>query len=100
MPAVIARIIVRQVKYLNNIVEQDHRAVKRVTNPMLNFKSFQSAKRVLSGIELIHMIRKGQLKLKGCTEMPLPTNFTGWQGKSVQSEGLAFAPARITIISG
>ena len=36
-------IVVRQVKYLNNIVEQDHRAIKRVTRPMLNFKSFHSA---------------------------------------------------------
>ena len=51
-------IIVRQVKYLNNIVEQDHRAVKRVTKPMLNFKSFQAAKCVLAGIELMNMIRK------------------------------------------
>ncbi|WP_415838403.1 IS6 family transposase, partial [Polaromonas hydrogenivorans] len=49
-------VIVRQVKYLNNIVEQDHRAVKRVTKPMLNFKSFRSAKNVLAGIELMHMI--------------------------------------------
>ena len=49
-------IIVRQVKYLNNIVEQDHRAIKRVTRPMLNFKSFRSAKNVLAGIELMHMI--------------------------------------------
>jgi transposase-like protein len=56
-------IIVRQVKYLNNIVEQDHRAVKRVTKPMLNFKSFCAAKCVLAGIELMHMIRKGQLML-------------------------------------
>lgn len=52
-------IIVRQVKYLNNILEQDHRAVKRVTKPMLNFKSFQAAKCVLAGIEFMHMIRKG-----------------------------------------
>ena len=36
-------ILVRQVKYLNNIVEQDHRAIKRMTRPMLNFKSFRSA---------------------------------------------------------
>jgi putative transposase len=36
-------IIVRQIKYLNNIVEQDHRAVKRITKPMLGFKSFRSA---------------------------------------------------------
>ena len=53
-------ILVRQVKYLNNIVEQDHRAIKRVTTPMLNFKSFRSASSVLAGIELMHMIRKGQ----------------------------------------
>lgn len=41
-------IIVRQIKYLNNIVEQDHRAIKRVTKPMLNFKSFRAAKNVLA----------------------------------------------------
>ena len=48
--------MVRQVKYLNNIVEQNHRAIKRVTRPMLNSKSFRSAKNVLAGIELMHMI--------------------------------------------
>ena len=52
---------VRQVKYLNNIVEQDHRFVKRVTRPMLGFKSFRTASAVLAGIELMHMIRKGQM---------------------------------------
>jgi transposase-like protein len=52
---------VRQIKYLNNIVEQDHRAIKRLTRPMLNFKSFRSARNVLAGIELMHMIRKGQM---------------------------------------
>ena len=56
-----APIEVRQIKYLNNIVEQDHRAIKRVTKPMLNFKSFRSARNVLAGIELMHMIRKGQM---------------------------------------
>ena len=50
-----------QAKYLNNIVEQDHRAVKRMTRPMLGFKSFWSAAITLAGIELMHMIRKGQL---------------------------------------
>ena len=54
-------ILVRQVKYLNNIVEQDHRFVKRVTRPMLGFKSFRTASAVLAGIELMHMIRKGQM---------------------------------------
>ena len=52
---------VRQIKYLNNIVEQDHRAVKRITKPMMGFKSFRAAYNVLAGIELMHMIRKGQM---------------------------------------
>jgi transposase-like protein len=46
------------VKYLNNIVEQDHRAVKRITKPMLGFKSFHAAKSILAAVELKHMIRK------------------------------------------
>src|SRR6266700_4759849 len=53
-------IVIRQVKYLNNIVEQDHRAVKRVTRPMLGFKSFDAAQSTLAGIELMHMIKKKQ----------------------------------------
>ncbi len=56
----------RQVKYLNNIVEQDHRAIKRMTRPMLGFKSFWSAAITLAGIELMHMIRKGQLQSSEC----------------------------------
>jgi putative transposase len=53
-------IIIRRVKYLNNIVEQDHRGVKRVTRPMLGFKSFDAAQGTLAGIELMHMIKKRQ----------------------------------------
>src|ERR1043166_3200045 len=53
-------IAIRQVKYLNNIVEQDHRGVKRITRPMLGFKSFEAAQSTLAGIELIHMIKKKQ----------------------------------------
>jgi len=56
-------ISIRQVKYLNNIVEQDHRGVKRVTRPMLGFKSFEAAQDTLVGIELMHMIRKKQMVL-------------------------------------
>ena len=74
-------IIVRQVKYLNNIVEQDHRAIKRVTKPMLNFKSFQAAKSVLAGIELMHMIRKGQLMMEGCNEMSFADQFYALAGQ-------------------
>ena len=46
---------------LNNIIKQDHRAIKHMTKPMLNFKSFRSARNVLAGIEQMHMIRKGQM---------------------------------------
>ena len=56
-----ADIEMRQSKYLNNIVEQDHRAIKRIVRPMLGFKSFRCARILLAGIELMHMIRKGQL---------------------------------------
>jgi putative transposase len=55
-------IVMRQSKYLNNIVEQDHRAVKRITRPMLGFKTFRCARILIAGIEVMHMIRKGQLE--------------------------------------
>ena len=54
-------ITIRQVKELNNVVEQDHRGVKRVTRPMVGFKAFDAAQATLVGIELMHMLRKGQL---------------------------------------
>jgi transposase-like protein len=53
--------IIRQVKSRNNVVAQDHRAVKRLTRPMLGFKSFEAAPCTLAGIELMHMLREGQL---------------------------------------
>jgi putative transposase len=53
---------IRQITYLNNMVEQDHRGVKRITRPMLGFKSFDAAQATLVGIELLHMLRKGQLE--------------------------------------
>ena len=58
----------RQSKYLNNVVEQDHRAIKRRTRPMMGFKSFWAARRILAGVETMHMIRKGQMNCpKGST---------------------------------
>jgi putative transposase len=57
-----AAIFVRKVKDLNNIVEQDRRGVKRLTQPMLGFKSFDAAQSMLSGIELVRMLRKGQVE--------------------------------------
>ena len=59
---------IRKVKYLNNIVEQDHRAVKRVTRPMLGFKAFAAAQSTLTGIELMHMIKKKQMVLEARDE--------------------------------
>jgi putative transposase len=54
-------IIIRHSNYLNNLVEQDHRAVKRLTHPMLGFKSVWAACCTIAGIETMHAIRKGQL---------------------------------------
>ncbi|MGO4811722.1 IS6 family transposase [Cupriavidus sp. 2MCAB6] len=54
--------VIRRSKYLNNIVEQDHRAIKRLTRPMLGFKDFRCARILLGAIELMHMIAKGQMK--------------------------------------
>ena len=61
-------IIIRQVKYLNNMVEQDHRAVKRVARPMLGFKSFDAAQATLAGIELMHMLKKRQMVVEAGDE--------------------------------
>ena len=69
------QIVIRQVKYFNNLVEQDHRAIKRVTRPMLNFKSFRTARSILAGNELMHMIRKGQLMLEGCIKLSFADQF-------------------------
>jgi transposase-like protein len=55
---------IRQMKYLNNIVAQDHRGVKRVTRPMLGCKAFGAAQGTLAGIERMHMIRKKQMGLE------------------------------------
>jgi putative transposase len=54
------QIIVRQIKYLNNIIEQDHRGIKRIIKPMMGFKNFNSAKATIAGIELHRMLKKGQ----------------------------------------
>jgi putative transposase len=55
------QIEIRQNKYLNNIVEQDHRFIKKRTKPMLGFKSFYSAEVTITGIENVRMIQKNQI---------------------------------------
>ena len=72
---------VRQINYLNNFVEQDHRAIKRITRPMLGFKSFRCAKAVLAGIELMHMIRKGQMMTEAGNEMSFANQFYALAGQ-------------------
>jgi len=52
----------RQVKYLNNLIEQDHRFIKRLTKPGMGFFSFETAWRTLQGFEVMNMIRKGQVQ--------------------------------------
>lgn len=52
----------RRVKYLNNIIEQDHRFVKKRVRVCLDYRSFDTAERTLQGVEAVNMIRKGQLK--------------------------------------
>ena len=61
---------IRQSRYLNNRIEQDHRAIKRRIRPMLGFKSVGSARAILGGIEMVHMMRKGQAKY-ACNRRPL-----------------------------
>ena len=80
-PAVTCRSWCAKSNNLNNIVEQDHRAIKRVTRPMLNFKSFRVAHCVLAGIELMHMIRKGQFAIDGADAMSSADQFYALAGK-------------------
>jgi putative transposase len=87
-------ILMRQVKYLNNIVEQDHRAIKPVTRPILNFKSFRFAGSVLASIELMYMIRKGQRAMDGAEAMSIADLFSALAGMVVQFERCSAVPGK------
>jgi transposase-like protein len=76
---------IRQTKYLNNIIEQDHRAIKRRTRPMLGFKDFRCARILLSGIEIMHMIAKGQMTDHGARQTPPRSNSTRFRNKGSSS---------------
>ena len=65
----------RQVKYLNNIVEQDHRNVKRLIDPGLGFGGFWTARRTLAGYEAMAMIRKGQVRKIGGSDIRAQARF-------------------------
>jgi transposase-like protein len=64
-----------QSRYLNNRIEQDHRAVKRRVRPMLGFKSVFSARAIIGGIEMVHMMRKGQAKYASNPGLSLAEQF-------------------------
>jgi transposase-like protein len=66
---------IRQSQYLNNCIEQDHRALKRRVRSMLGFKSADSARVILGGIELIHMLRKQQAKYACNRQLSLAEQF-------------------------
>ena len=61
----LSKIKIRQCKYGNNIIEQDHRFIKWRIQNGLGFKSFESARRTLRGIEVVHMLRKNQMVRSG-----------------------------------
>ena len=65
----------RQCKYLNNIVEQDHRRIKRLVRPGLGFGNLRTARRTLAGYEAMAMIRKGQVHDIGDPDMPAQAAF-------------------------
>jgi transposase-like protein len=66
---------IRQSRYLNNRIEQDHRAIKRRIRPMLGFKSMGSACAILGGVEMVHMMRKGRAKYVHSLQMSLAEHF-------------------------
>ena len=81
LAGIISFVEILQIKYLNNIVEQDHRFIKKITKPMMGFKAFYSAKATIAGIETAHMIRKGQLSdeniaVHGISRIALPEHFS------------------------
>lgn len=65
----------RQVKFLNNIVEQDHRRIKRLVRPGLGFKMFVTASQTVAGYEVMAMIRKGQVAIAPANDMRAQSNF-------------------------
>jgi transposase-like protein len=65
----------RPVQYLNNIIEQDHRAIKRRVNGKQGFREFHSARRTIQGYEAIHMLRKGQVRWMSGSDVRLQNQF-------------------------
>jgi transposase, IS6 family len=68
----------RRGRWLNNLVEQDHRRIQRRTRPMLGFKRFATARRALAGVEATAMLAKGQVRAVPATDMPAQRAFVHW----------------------
>jgi transposase-like protein len=66
---------IRQSAYLNNRIEQDHRAIKKRVRPMLGFRAINTARVILNGIEMVHMMRKGQAKYACISNLSLAEQF-------------------------
>src|SRR4051794_5146624 len=65
----------RRGRWLNNMVEQDHRRIKRRTRPMLGFESFRTARRTLAGVEAMAMLAKGQVRAVSADDRPAQRSF-------------------------
>jgi transposase, IS6 family len=65
----------RRGRWLNNLVEQDHRRVKRRTGPMLGFQGFWTARRTLAGVEAMAMLAKGQVRVAPADDVPAQRAF-------------------------
>jgi transposase-like protein len=65
----------RRGRWLDNLVEQDHRRVKRRTGPMLGFQGFWTARRTLAGVEAMAMLAKGQVRVVPANDMPAQRAF-------------------------
>ena|SRR5437868_12416455 len=68
----------RVVPYLNNIVEEDHRAIKRRIDASLGFRSFAAVERAIQGYEAMHMIRKGQVRWPAKSDSAQQVRFITW----------------------
>jgi len=79
------RIKIRQYKYLNNIVEQDHRPFKGKCHPMLGFKSFHPAQKTLAGIDLMSMIKKEQMRVKRGDQLTPAEQFHALATQSIKA---------------
>ena len=86
----------RQVNYLNNLVGQDHRFIKRRTKPEMGFFSFETAWRILQGDEIMNMMRKGQAQGVDNANMRGQLEFSGLQPANLNAQCYWAAPIYVS----